>query len=124
MLNPYRTHTCGALRLKNTKEIVRISGWIHRKRDHGQLLFIDLRDHFGITQCVIDTENPHFKEAEAVRLESVVTITGRVVRRIPETVNAHMATGEIEVVIESLVVQSHEDPHLRTSYFIIQCQRD
>ncbi len=110
MLNPYRTHTCGALRLENTKEIVRISGWIHRKRDHGQLLFVDLRDHFGITQCVIDTENPHFKEAEAVRLESVVTITGRVVKRIPETVNAHMATGEIEVVIESLVVQSHADP--------------
>ena len=67
MLNPYRTHTCGALTLKNAGETVRLSGWIHRKRDHGQLLFIDLRDHYGITQCVIDSENPHFKEAENIR---------------------------------------------------------
>lgn len=109
MSNPYRTHTCGALRAENTKETVRLSGWIHRKRDHGQLLFIDLRDHYGITQCVIDSENSHFSEAEAIRLESVITLTGRVVKRTPETVNAHMATGEIEVLIEELSVQSHAD---------------
>ncbi|MBS0271666.1 MAG: aspartate--tRNA ligase [Proteobacteria bacterium] len=109
MLNPYRTHTCGALRSENTKEIVRLSGWVHRKRDHGQLLFIDLRDHYGITQCVIDSESPHFTDSENIRLESVITISGRVVKRSPETVNAHMATGEIEVVIDELSVQSRAD---------------
>lgn len=109
MLNPYRTHTCGALRSENTKEIVRLSGWVHRKRDHGQLLFIDLRDHYGITQCVIDSESPHFAESENIRLESVITISGRVVKRSPETVNAHMATGEIEVVIDELTIQSRAD---------------
>jgi aspartyl-tRNA synthetase len=109
MLNPYRSHTCGALRLENVKEQVRLSGWIHRKRDHGQLLFIDLRDHFGITQCVIDSENSYFKEAENIRLESVITVVGRVVKRSPETVNAQMATGEIEIVIDEIIVQSRAD---------------
>ena len=70
MLNPYRSHTCGELRLQNVNETVRLSGWIHRKRDHGQLLFIDLRDHYGITQCVIDSETPYFKEAENVVLQA------------------------------------------------------
>lgn len=107
--NPYRTHTCGALRLSNTNEEVRLSGWIHRKRDHGQLLFVDLRDHFGITQCVIDSENPDFHKAEETKLESVITITGRVVKRTLETVNPHMATGEIEVVIDSITIQSKAD---------------
>ena len=109
MLNPYRTHTCGALRLENTKEMVRLSGWVHRKRDHGQLLFIDLRDHYGITQCVIDSESPHFREAENIKLESVITVIGRVVKRTPETTNSHMATGEVEVVIEEIIVQSRAD---------------
>ncbi|HUX78851.1 MAG TPA: aspartate--tRNA ligase, partial [Alphaproteobacteria bacterium] len=110
MLNPYRTQNCGALRLENTKQTVRLSGWVHRKRDHGQLLFIDLRDHYGITQCVIDTENSHFQEAENVRLESVITVIGRVVERTPETANSHMATGEIEVAIEEIILQSRADP--------------
>jgi len=109
MLNPYRTHTCGALRLENTNETIRLSGWIHRKRDHGQLLFLDLRDHFGITQCVIDSESPHFREAESIRLESVITITGRVVKRTPETTNSQMATGEIEVAVEDINVLSRAD---------------
>ncbi len=109
MLNPYRTHNCGALRLENAKETVRLSGWVHRKRDHGQLLFIDLRDHYGITQCVIDMESPHFREAENVRLESVITVIGRIVKRKAETANSHMATGEIEVVIEEIIVQSRAD---------------
>jgi len=109
MLNPYRTHTCGALRLKNASETVRLSGWVHRKRDHGQLLFIDLRDHYGITQCVIDSENPHFREAEDVKVESVITITGKVVTRTPETLNSQMATGEIEVVLDQVIVQSKAD---------------
>ncbi len=109
MVNPYRTHTCGDLRIENTKQEVRLSGWIHRKRDHGQLLFIDLRDNYGITQCVIDSENPHFQEAENIRLESVITLTGRVVKRTADTINAHMPTGEIEVSIEKIIVQSRAE---------------
>jgi aspartyl-tRNA synthetase len=109
MKNPYRTHTCSALRSNNAGEQVRLSGWIHRKRDHGHLLFIDLRDHYGITQCIIDSASPHFKEAEELRLESVVTITGKVVRRTPDTVNLAMPSGEIEVVVDELVVQSKAD---------------
>lgn len=109
MSNPYRTHTCGALRLGNTNEDVRLSGWIHRKRDHGHLLFIDLRDHYGITQCVIDSSNPHFQIAEDAKLESVITLTGKVVKRTPETLNAQMATGEIEVLIDTVMIQSKAD---------------
>ncbi len=109
MTNPYRTHTCGALRLKDAGQIVRLSGWIHRKRDHGQLLFIDLRDHYGITQCVIDSASPHFKEVEEIKFESVITITGKVVKRTPDTVNAQMATGEIEVAVDEVTVQSKAD---------------
>ncbi len=109
MLNPYRTHTCGALRLENVNEIVRLSGWVHRKRDHGQLLFVDLRDHYGITQCVIDSESSHFKEIENIRHESVVTILGRVVKRTADTVNHQMPTGEVEIAIEEVTVQSRAD---------------
>lgn len=109
MENPYRTHTCGDLRLENVDEIVRLSGWVHRKRDHGQLLFIDLRDHYGITQCVIDSENAYFKEAEECKLESVLTLEGRVVKRPPDTLNSLMATGEVEISIEKLVIQSRAD---------------
>src|SRR3989338_8687301 len=109
MLNPYRSNTCGALRVENTKETVRLSGWVHRKRDHGQLLFIDLRDHYGLTQCVIDVDNPLFKLAEEVKLESVITVVGRVVQRMADTVNHQMPTGEIEVVIDEIMIQSKAD---------------
>jgi aspartyl-tRNA synthetase len=109
MSNPYRTHTCGALRLSDDTHIVRLSGWIHRKRDHGQLLFLDIRDHYGITQCVIDSASPHFKEAEELKLESVITVNGRVVKRTEDTVNAQMPTGEIEVVVDDLKIQSKAD---------------
>lgn len=109
MTNPYRTHTCGALRLENTGETIQLSGWIHRKRDHGHLLFIDLRDHYGMTQCVIDSTNPHFQIAEEVRVESVITLIGKVVKRTPDTLNAQMATGEIEVLVDKLNVQSRAD---------------
>lgn len=105
----YRTHTCGELTTKNVDEIVRISGWVHRKRDHGQLLFIDLRDHYGITQCVIDSDNQFFKAAEDARNESVLTLTGRVVRRTEETVNPNMPTGEVELSIQEIKVQSTAD---------------
>jgi aspartyl-tRNA synthetase len=105
-MHSYRTHTCAQLRLAQVGETVRLSGWVHRKRDHGQLLFIDLRDHYGLTQCVTDASKPVFKAVEDVRVESVVTVTGRVVRRAPETVNAQIPTGEVEVVIDAFTVQS------------------
>ena len=105
-MHPYRTHNCGELRPEHVGETVRLSGWVHRKRDHGQLLFIDLRDHFGITQIVFQPEHPFFAEAEGARLESVLTVTGRVVARSPETVNPKLATGEVEVVADALVVES------------------
>jgi aspartyl-tRNA synthetase len=104
-MHPYRTHTCGALRDTDAGRIVRLSGWIHRKRDHGQLLFIDLRDHYGITQCVIDSSNPLFGQIDGVRLESVITVTGKVVTRTPETVNDRLPTGRIEVQVQDVAVQ-------------------
>jgi aspartyl-tRNA synthetase len=109
-MHAYRTHTCNQLRQSDAGTTVRLSGWVHRKRDHGQLLFVDLRDHYGISQCVIDSSNPVFSQLEALRLESVITVTGRVVRRSPETVNANLPTGEIEVQVTELVVQSEADP--------------
>jgi aspartyl-tRNA synthetase len=105
-MHPYRTHNCGQLRAADVGQRVRLSGWVHRKRDHGQLLFIDLRDHYGITQIVFQPEDAFFAEAEGVRLESVLTVTGRVVARSEETVNPKLATGEIELVAEALVVES------------------
>ncbi|HVC52368.1 MAG TPA: aspartate--tRNA ligase [Stellaceae bacterium] len=109
-MHAYRTHTCGALRLADAGQMARLSGWVHRKRDHGQLLFIDLRDHYGITQGVIDVSSPLFAAADALRLESVVTLTGRVVARSADTVNPGLATGEVELVIDELAVQSAADP--------------
>jgi aspartyl-tRNA synthetase len=105
-MHPYRTHTCGELRTSHAGERVRLSGWVHRKRDHGQLLFVDLRDTYGITQCVIDVSSPLFAQLESARVESVVTLTGKVVTRTAETVNAAMATGEIELQVEEVAVQS------------------
>ena len=105
-MHSYRTHTCAQLRQAEVGQTVRLSGWVHRKRDHGQLLFIDLRDHYGITQCVTDASKPVFKPVEEIRVESVVTVTGRVVKRSPETVNAQIPTGEVEVVIDEFAVQS------------------
>lgn len=105
-MHVYRTHTCGALRQDHVDQTARLSGWIHRKRDHGQLLFIDLRDHYGLTQCVIDSDNPCFKIIEALRNESVVTLTGRVAARTPDTVNPKMPTGAIELMIDDVMVQS------------------
>jgi aspartyl-tRNA synthetase len=109
-MHAYRTHTCGALRLADAGQSARLSGWVHRKRDHGQLLFIDLRDHYGVTQCVIDVSSPLFAAADALRLESVVTLTGRIVARSDDTINPNLATGEVELVIAELVVQSTAEP--------------
>ncbi len=109
-MHPYRTHTCGALRLADAGTEVRLSGWIHRRRDHGNLLFIDLRDHYGLTQCVIDVSSPLLAAVEQARTESVVTVTGKVVRRPADTVNPRLATGEIEVQIAGFAVQGPAEP--------------
>ena len=95
----YRTHTCSELKLKNNGEEVLLSGWINKKRDHGNLLFIDLRDNYGITQCVIDNKNSLFKKIEKIPLETVVKFKGKVVKREKNTVNKDLNTGEIEVKI-------------------------
>ncbi len=105
-MHAYRTHNCAELRLANVGETVRLSGWVHRKRDHGHLLFVDLRDHYGVTQVVADTDSPAFRTLDRLRLESVVTVEGTVVARSAETVNPNLATGEIEVRAGEVTVQS------------------
>jgi aspartyl-tRNA synthetase len=109
-MHAYRTHTCGALRLSDAGQPARLSGWVHRKRDHGQLLFIDLRDHYGVTQCVIDISSPLFPAADALRLESVVTMTGRIAARSADTVNPKLDTGEVELVIADIEILSEAEP--------------
>src|SRR5947199_4573699 len=106
MMHIYRTHTCGELRKEAVGQRVRLSGWVNRRRDHGGLLFLDLRDHYGITQCVIEPDTPAFAEADKCRSEWVVTVTGPVVARPAETVSPDLPTGEIEVRIEDFTVQS------------------
>ncbi len=105
-MHAYRTHNCGELRLEHDGSEVRLSGWIHRKRDHGNLLFVDLRDHYGLTQTVIDVSSPIFATVEGLRAESVVTVTGRVVKRTDDTINDRLPTGHVEVVIDAVEVQS------------------
>jgi len=108
-MHPYRTHTCGALRAGDAGSTARLSGWIHSKRDHGGLLFVDLRDHYGITQCVLPAGSAGFATADELRQESVVTVTGRVVPRSPATVNPKLPTGEIELQVDEIAVQSAAD---------------
>jgi len=98
-LNKYRTHNCNELRKEDIDKKISISGWINKKRDHGNLLFVDLRDNYGITQCIIDKENKNFLELEKIQLETVIKIEGKVVNRSNEAVNKEIQTGEIEVVI-------------------------
>ena len=105
-MHPYRTHTCAQLSSANVGESVRLSGWIHRKRDHGGVLFIDLRDHYGLTQIVADSDSPALPVLEGLRVESVVTIEGEVKARMAETVNANLSTGAIEVFARCITVQS------------------
>ena len=109
-MHSLRTHTCGELRREHIGHPVRLSGWLHRKRDHGNLLFLDVRDHYGITQCVLDGSSPLFKTAEALRLESVITVAGKVVPRAPGAVNPRLATGEVELLVDALSVQSSAEP--------------
>jgi len=105
-LHKYRTHTCSEITKKDAGKTVKLSGWIHRKRDHGNLLFFDLRDHFGLTQCVIENSNSFFKEAEKIKPESVVCVEGKVVKRSSDTINKNLLTGEIEITISSFEVLS------------------
>ena len=108
-MHQYRTHTCGALRATDEGKSIRLSGWVHRKRDHGNLLFIDLRDNYGITQCVLDTSATSFALLEKVHPESVVRIDGNVVLRTKETINPKMPTGEIEVQVTDATVLSEAE---------------
>ena len=108
-MHAFRSHTCGELVEADVGQSVRLSGWVNRKRDHGQLVFVDLRDHYGLTQCVVDSSDPAFEAVEATRLESVVTITGTVLKRSDETINDTLPTGHIEVRIEQFEVQSAAD---------------
>ena len=103
-MNRYRTHNCGELTKKNKDQNIVLSGWINKKRDHGNLLFIDLRDNYGVTQCVIDKSNEYFKELEKIQLESVVKINGKVVARSKDTINSDLKTGDVEVTINSFQI--------------------
>jgi len=105
-LHKYRTHTCSEITKKNSGSQVKLSGWIHRKRDHGNLLFFDLRDHFGLTQCVIENSNSFFKTAERIKPESVICVSGEVVNRTSDTINKDLFTGEIEVKVSSFEILS------------------
>ena len=105
-MHKYRTHKCDELRHHNVKDVVKLSGWVHRKRDHGQLIFIDLRDHYGLTQVVVDSSNDNFSIIENLSLESVITVTGIVVERSSDTINKSLPTGDIEVNLTELEIIS------------------
>src|SRR5436309_15138828 len=106
MPNRYRTHFCNLLRAEHVGQAVRLAGWVNRKRDHGQLLFIDLRDHYGVTQCVFTPDSRAFTIAEATRLESVFAVAGRVIARTDENINPALPTGDVEVVVDEIEVLS------------------
>ena len=103
-MNKYRTHNCNELRKSLVGQNVTLSGWINKKRDHGNLLFLDLRDNYGITQCIIDKDNSKFNELEKMQLETVVKIEGKVVDRSNETINKDISTGEVEVIIKNFLI--------------------
>lgn len=108
-MHRYRTHTCAALTVADVGQTVKLSGWIHRMRDHGNLLFVDLRDHYGITQCVASAGSPSFEMLTAARLETVITLTGKVVARTAETVNKDLSTGSIELAVQDCHIESIAD---------------
>src|SRR5476649_2345493 len=108
-MHAYRTHTCGHLRSGDVGQTVRLSGWVNRRRDHGGLIFLDLRDHYGITQCVIEPDGAAFPLVDSARSEWVLTLTGRVVARTPETVNKDLSTGEVELYIDTAQVQGRAE---------------
>ena len=108
-MNNYRSHNCGELTLDNVDHTVDVAGWINKKRDHGGLLFLDLRDHFGITQCVINADNKMFKKLETIKLESVIKVSGKVIKRSDDTVNKNLPTGDIEVLSEKIEILSESE---------------
>ena len=103
-MNKYRSHYCNELRKNSVGNNVTLSGWINKKRDHGNLLFIDLRDNYGITQCIIDKENSNFNKLEKIQLATVIKVEGKVIDRSNETINKEISTGEIEVIINNFKV--------------------
>ena len=103
-MNIYRTHNCNEVRASNSDEKVTLSGWIHKKRDHGNLVFIDLRDNYGMTQCVVQKDSSHFEQIEKLKLETVIKITGSCIKRAADAINAELDTGEMEVVVDSMEV--------------------
>ncbi len=103
-MTQYRTHTCGELRLENEGQTVKLAGWIHRKRNLGNLCFIDLRDHYGITQCVLDSSSDLFEKIKDIRVESVIGVTGKVLKR--QSINPNMPTGDIEIAVEAIEIHS------------------
>ena len=105
-MHKYRTHNCSELRSSHENNTVKLSGWVHRKRDHGNLLFIDLRDHYGVTQCVIENTNKNFKILEKIKPDSVISVTGKVLKRTKETINKDLPTGEVEVEFKELDILS------------------
>ncbi len=109
-MNKYRTHKCNQIRISNVGEKIRLSGWVHRKRDHGQLIFIDLRDHFGISQIVVDSKSEFFEPIENLSLESVIVIAGEVLERSEDTINKNLPTGDVEVIINDFEVLSSSSP--------------
>lgn len=109
-MHTYRTHTCAALRAADIGQTIKLSGWVHRIRDHGQLVFLDLRDHYGLTQCVTEQGEPAFETLSRLKNESVVTLTGTVVARPAETVNKELATGDVEIRVTAIHVESVAEP--------------
>ena len=103
-MNKYRSHNCNELRKEHVGNSIFISGWVNKKRDHGNLLFLDLRDNYGITQCIIDKDNKNFQDLEKIQLETVIKIDGKVINRSKETINKDIQTGEIEVVIDKFEI--------------------
>ena len=108
-MNKYRSHNCGELSSKDKDKNIFLSGWINKKRDHGGLLFVDLRDHFGVTQCVFDSSIKGFKELESMKLESIIKVIGKVVKRSEETINKNLPTGEIEISVENFSILNQSD---------------
>ena len=107
-MNNYRTHHCGKLSITNVDEKVFISGWLNKKRDHGGLLFIDIRDHFGVTRCVINSDHKMFKIIENIKLESVLKVYGKVIR-IRDTINKNLFTGEIEILSDKIEILNESE---------------
>ena len=103
-MNKYRTHNCDQLRIENDGENIILSGWINKKRDHGNLLFVDLRDNYGVTQCVIDKENSNFEKLEKIQLETVIKVEGKVIKRSNDSINKDINTGEIELIIKNFYI--------------------